>query len=286
MNVLIQPPPILECFILDTGYCLAREDHLIQGGRRLQVQCHSIVALLRHPQQGWLLWDTGYAPRMLDATSSLPFSLYRRATPLRLDARLAVAAQLSRWHLSPGDIRYVLLSHFHADHIAGLRDFPEAALIASETAYLDVVSRRGLRALQRAFIPELLPDDFMKRARLFSDFAGPSLPALGATHDLFNDGSLLLIPLPGHAHGQIGLLAQTTRGRILFAADGCWLRRSIYEQRPPSRITQLVVDDAHAVRTTIHHLHDFIQASSDVIVIPSHCPEAFTQEVDHASDDL
>ncbi|MBA2681847.1 MAG: MBL fold metallo-hydrolase [Ktedonobacteraceae bacterium] len=286
MNSMHQPAPVLDCFILDTGYCLAREDHLIQGGRRLQVRCHSIVALLRHPHHGWLLWDTGYAPRMLDATSSLPFSLYQRATPLHLDARLAVAAQLARWHLSPGNIRFVILSHFHADHIAGLRDFPEATLIASEAAYRDVASRRGLRALYRAFIPELVPDDFLKRAQLFSDFTGPSLPALGATHDLFDDGSLLLIPLPGHASGQIGLLAQTTRGRVLFAADGCWLRRSIYEQRPPSRITRLVVDDATAVHTTIHRLHDFLQASGDVIVIPSHCPEAFAQEVEHAHDDL
>jgi glyoxylase-like metal-dependent hydrolase (beta-lactamase superfamily II) len=281
-----QPSPVVECFVLDTGYCLAREDHLIEGGRRVQVQCHSIVAVLRHPQHGWLLWDTGYAPRMLDATSSFPFSLYRRATPLRLDARLAVVAQLSRWHLSPGDIRSIILSHFHADHIAGLLDFPDATLIASEAAYEDVASRRGFRALQRAFIPNLLPKDFLKRAQLFSDFAGPFLPALGSTHDLFNDGSLLLISLPGHARGQIGLLARTTRGRVLFAADGCWLRRSIYEQRPPSRITQLVVDDPHAVRTTITHLHDFLRVSSDVIVIPSHCPEAFAQEVDHAHDNL
>ena len=285
MNVVSGSPPILECHILDTGYCLAWEDHLIQGGRHLQVECHSIVALLHHPEHGWLLWDTGYAPRMLDATRHFPFSLYRRATPLRLDARLAVAAQLPRWHLSPNDIRYVILSHFHADHIAGLRDFPEATLIASASAYLDVASRRGLRALQRAFIPELLPADFAKRAQLFSDFPGPSLPALGATHDLFNDGSLLLIALPGHAHGQIGLLAHTTRGRVLFAADSCWLRRSIYEQRPPARITRLVVDDARAVRTTIDHLHDFIQASRDVILLPSHCPEAFAQEVNYEHED-
>ncbi len=281
-----QSPPLLECHILDTGYCLARENHLIQGGRHLQVECHSIVALLRHPQHGWLLWDTGYAPRMLDATSRFPFSLYRRATPLHLDARLAVVAQLPRWHLTTRDIRHIIISHFHADHIAGLRDFPEATLIASESAYLDVASRRGFRALRRAFIPELLPADFSKRAQLLSLFAGPSQPALGATHDLFNDGSLLLVALPGHARGQIGLLAHTTRGRVLFAADGCWLRRSIYEQRPPARVTQFVVDDARAVRTTINRLHDFVLTASDVVVIPSHCPESFAQEVDLEDGDL
>lgn len=272
---------IMQCHILDTGYCLAWEDHLIQGGKHRLVACHSIAALLCHPRHGWLLWDTGYAPRMLDATRNFPFSLYRRATPLRLDAQLAVVTQLTRWQLKAGDINHIIISHFHADHIAGLRDFPDATLIAAESAYLDVAARHGLRALQRAFLPELLPGDFSKRARLLSRFTGPSLLALGSTHDLFDDGSLLLIALPGHAHGQIGLLAHTDRGRILFAADGCWLRRSIYEQRPPSRITNLVVDDPHAVRTTINHLHDFVQANSDIILVPSHCPEAFAQEANH-----
>jgi len=279
-----QLPPTLQCHILDTGYCLVWEHHLIQGGQRRQIACHSLAALLCHPRHGWLLWDTGYAPRMLDVTEHFPFSLYRRATPLHLDPALSVAAQLRRWQLRAGDIQRIIISHFHADHIAGLRDFPEAAFIASEAAYNDIASRRGLRALLRAFIPALLPDDFTRRATLLPAFTGQPLLALGATHDLFGDGSLLLVSLPGHARGQMGLLAHTERGRILFAADGCWLRRSIYERRPPSHLSNLVVDDARAVRATINRLHDFAQACGDVVTIPSHCPEAFAQEVEAEHD--
>ncbi|HLH62972.1 MAG TPA: MBL fold metallo-hydrolase [Ktedonobacteraceae bacterium] len=273
-------PVCLQCHILDTGYCIAWEHHLMQGGQRRKIGCHSLVALLYHPQQGWLLWDTGYAPRILTATQRLPFLLYRYATPLRLRPELSVVAQLARWNLQPGDIRRVILSHFHADHIAGLRDFPQAEIIASEAAYEDIAWRHGLRALQRAFIPALLPKDFDKRVRLLSTFAGPVLPALGQAHDLFGDGSLLLMELPGHARGQMGLLAQTTRGQMLFAADGCWLRRSIRERRPPARITHLFVDNTRAVQSTINHLHDFSQACPDVVIIPSHCPEAFAEEVE------
>ncbi len=273
-------PVYLQCHILNTGYCLAWEHHLMQGGQHRKIACHSLAALLYHPQQGWLLWDTGYAPRLLAATRHLPFLLYRYATPLRLQPELSVVAQLARWHLQPGAIQRVILSHFHADHIAGLRDFPEAEIIASEAAYEDIARRHGLRALQRAFIPALLPDDFDKRKRLLFSFDGPALPALGPTYDLFGDGSLLLMALPGHARGQMGLLAQTTRGPILFAADGCWLRRSIRERRPPARITLLIVDDAGAVRTTIDHLHEFALACPDVVIVPSHCPEAFIEEVE------
>jgi glyoxylase-like metal-dependent hydrolase (beta-lactamase superfamily II) len=269
----------LECHFLDTGYCDAWEHHVIRGGQRRRFDCHALVGLLCHPRRGWLLWDTGYAPRLLDATQRWPFALYRRITPLHLRPELAVAAQLARWGLVPSDIGQVVISHFHADHIAGLRDFPQAELVARRAAYDDVANRRGLSALRRGFIPALLPDDFRARATLLPPFSGPPLPALGPTHDLFGDGSLLLVALPGHARGQIGALVQSQRGRILLAADGCWLTRAVRERRPPARITSLLVDDPRAVRATIERLHAFSQACPDVEIVPTHCPEAFAREI-------
>lgn len=274
--------PKLRCHVLDTGYCLASEHHMMQGGRHKRIACHSLAALLGHPQHGWLLWDTGYAPRMLDVTRTWPFILYRLATPLRLRPELAVVNQLSTWGLRPDDIGYVIISHFHADHVAGLRDFPAAEFIAHQSAYDDVAPRRGFDALRRGFIPALLPHDFAQRARLLPAFTGPPLPVLGSTHDLFGDGSLLLVELPGHARGQIGLLAFTERGPIFFLADGAWLTESIRRRAPPASITNLLVDDSQAVRTTLNRLHDWSLACPDVMIVPTHCPEAFEREVAQA----
>lgn len=264
----------VRCFMLDTGYCLAWENHVIQGGQHQRIACHSLVALLYHPEHGWLLWDTGYAPRMLEATQHLPFSLYRHATPLHIPPELAVVEQLKNWHITSKDINYVLLSHFHADHIAGLRDFPTARFFATQRAYADVTRRQGLSALRRAFIPALLPDDFNERVTLIRTFDSSPLSVLGPTYDLFGDKSLLLFLLPGHARGQMGLLANTEQGPILFAADACWLTRSIRENRPPSPLTHFFIDDAHALRSTLQALHDFSLAHPDVLIVPSHCPEA------------
>jgi glyoxylase-like metal-dependent hydrolase (beta-lactamase superfamily II) len=269
----------LRYHVLDTGYCLASEHHIMRGGARRKVKCHSIVALLRHPERGWFLWDAGYAPRMLSATRRLPYRLYRLATPLHIEADLAAVVQLARFGLSPSDIGTVVISHFHADHVAGLRDFPTSRLLATKAAYDDVRPRRGVSALRRAFIPSLLPPDFERRATLIRSFNGPALPGLGPTHDLFGDGSALLVELPGHARGQVGMLANTEAGPVLFAADGCWLTRQVRERRPPHPITNLFADDPAGVRSTIERLHAFMQARPDVAVVPSHCPEAFAREV-------
>ena len=290
--------PLLTCHILDTGHCLAHEHVMIEGGARKEVACHSIVALLGHPQHGWLMWDAGYAPHMLRATSHFPYSLYRLITPLRLRPELAVAAQLPRLGLSPADIRAILISHFHADHIAGLLDFPTSRFLALPEAYASIANRRGLAALRRAFIPSLLPPDFRSRLTLLTgaqasppagfgkqartpalqkrqDFTGPALPGLGATLDYYGDGSLLFVRLPGHARGQLGLLAQTTRGPLFFVADAAWLARSVVENRSPSRLGSLIADDAGQVAATIAGLHTFAQARPDVLIVPSHCPETF-----------
>lgn len=271
----IPQPSAFDAFhLLDTGYCLASEHHMMRGGRRQQVACHALVALLHHPAHGWLLWDAGYAPRLFDATRRWPFRLYRRATPLRIRAEWAAARQIERLGVRAGDVRHVFVSHMHADHIAGLRDFPAAALLVHPAAYDLALRRRGLRALRCGFVPALLPPDFAARARVLPPFAGPALPGLGPTRDVFGDGAALLVELPGHARGQIGMLARTARGDVLLAADGAWLTRAIRERRAPHPLMNLIVDSPRAAQATLAGLHAFMQARPDVLVLPCHCPES------------
>jgi glyoxylase-like metal-dependent hydrolase (beta-lactamase superfamily II) len=271
--------PRLRCHVLDTGYCRASEHHMIEGGRRETVRCHSIVALLQHPLQGWLLWDTGYAPRLLDVTRWPPFRLYRWLTPLHLDPALTVAAQLEQFELLPEWIRYVVLSHFHADHLCGVQDFPRSQFITTRSAYGSIEKRRGWRALMRGFIPALLPEDFSQRLMLLPEFAGPTLGALGPTHDFFGDGSVRFVMLPGHACGQMGMLAETLDGPLFFVADGAWMSQAVRENKPPHWITNYLVDDVPATKRTLALLHQFAKDHPEITLIPTHCPETFRKFV-------
>lgn len=270
-------PPELTCHILDTGHCLAHEHVLIQGGAHKAVACHSLAALIGHPQEGWLLWDAGYAPRMWAATAHFPYSIYRLLTPLRLSPELAVIAHLPRLGLTPIDVRTVLISHFHADHLCGLHDLPYSRFVAAQEAYTRIAGKRGLAALRRAFIPSLLPFDFSDRLTLLREFTGPALPSLGRTLDFYGDGSLLLVRLPGHARGQLGMLANTDRGRIFFVADSCWLARSVAENCTVGLLGSLIADNRRQVAATIAQLHAFAQSCPDVMIVPSHCPETLAE---------
>ncbi|PDW04567.1 MBL fold metallo-hydrolase [Candidatus Viridilinea mediisalina] len=269
---------MLRLTLFDSGYCFVPEWQVLRGGRRQRFACHALAALLEHPQYGLLLFDTGYAPRMLDATEAWPFRLYRYMTPLYLRHELALVEQLQARGIGPEAIRMLIISHFHADHVAGLRDFPQARIVAERAALYQALQLRGVAALRRGLVPALHPPDLAQRTICADNFpAGPELPHLGPSRDLFGDGSLLLVALPGHARGQLGALVQSNSGPVLLVADGAWTSRSIRELRPPSRLTNLLVDDRRAVATTLARLHAFAHNHPEVRIVPCHCPECFAE---------
>ena len=260
--------------VLNTGWASAPEWILIRGGRMVSVRVPALVGLIHHPREGWGLFDTGYSLRVRAETSRGVFWLYRALAPMSVSADGPVVDQLGRFGLTPDDIGWIVLSHFHADHLGGLFDFPRARFIASEVAWNDVRSRRGLRALRYGFVPALVPPEFEERLTLIGDFPGRELAPFGETHDLFGDGTVVLCNVPGHARGQICAHVETGDGPVLLAADGCWLGRSYRENRAPHWITGAFVDSTTEARRTVSVLHDFAAAHPETPIVPSHSPEA------------
>jgi glyoxylase-like metal-dependent hydrolase (beta-lactamase superfamily II) len=264
--------PQVRFWLIDTGYCTASEHHVMRGGERKTFKAHALAVLLEHPTAGRILFDTGYAPRVKLAFKHFPFGLYGALTPITTRLEWSVLAQLDRIGIKPSMISSVIVSHFHADHIGGLRDFKDSRLIASRLAFDDVRGARGFAALRRAFLPALMPNS-SHQFELVDSFASEPLEPFGATHDLIGDGSLRLVSLPGHARGQVGLFAQTVVGPVLFAADGAWTSEAIRENRPPAPLALRLIGDPRATVKTLRNLHEFGNAHPDVWIIPTHCPE-------------
>ena len=155
----------MKLTLLEAGYCTAPE-HFTRGtGSWRPARLPALFALLEHPRFGMVLFDTGYGLRFFTETRTFPASLYPKVTPVTLrEADLAVN-QLAQRGLAPGDISHILISHFHADHIAALRDFPAARLLYYPEAWEAVAGRRGFSALRAAFMPDLLPADFEARSQ-------------------------------------------------------------------------------------------------------------------------
>lgn len=269
-------PPAIDLRLLSVGSCRHPEWITLRGGRLGPAKFPSVCALLRHPRFGPVLYDTGYAERFFTATDPFPERFYRWLTPVRLPARERLAARLAGFGVTPADVRYCIISHLHADHVAGLRDLPNARFVLLRRE-LDAFATRGRCAqVRRGLLRALLPDDFADRL-LFADDCRTLAPppwraALGTGFDLFGDGSVAGVPLAGHAPGQLGIALRDAGDRdVLLCADACWSRRALRERRPPSPLAGLLFDDRRAYRRTFERLCELSNAPDGPLIVPSHC---------------
>jgi glyoxylase-like metal-dependent hydrolase (beta-lactamase superfamily II) len=265
--------PCVELEIRYAGACRHPERMVIRGGRWRPVDFPALFAVLRHPEHGVTLFDTGYTERFARATGPFPARLYRWLTPATVRPDETAVAQLARAGVPASHVRRVVVSHFHADHVAGLRDFPDAELIASRAALAAVRGLGPIGSLRRGFLPALLPDDFDRRARLLDPAAFTRRVGPFAAHDLFGDGSVLLVRLPGHAAGQLGLVARTAERRRFLVADAAWTSASIRQLRHPNPLADLVLDDPSESRATLAALHRLAADDPTLDLVPSHCLE-------------
>jgi glyoxylase-like metal-dependent hydrolase (beta-lactamase superfamily II) len=266
--------------LLQAGYCTCPEHIAIQGGRWQSIHFPARFALIEHPRLGLMLFDTGYSRRFFAETDAFPARFYRWSTPVTLKEDELAVSQLAARGIRPVDITHIFISHFHADHIAALTDFPRARYVYLPQAFEAVRSLRGLPALMRAFLPGLIPADFSERSMPIPPASAQPLPPEYAPFrtgfDLLGDESLLAIELPGHATGQMGLLARDTSDTLrFFVADAAWLNQSIPLDRPPHRLADLIFSDPRAYRTTLHDLHLFQRSRPDIHIIPSHGETSF-----------
>ena len=206
------------------GFCLQRAWFADRSSLFRVIRFPAMVAIINHEKLGTILFDTGYGRALEEAASA---RLYRRLLPFALPERERIAARLAQFGVAKVD--RVFLSHFHPDHIGGLREVPGSCpILHSRAGLVRLRTLRGLALRRSAFFAELLPDDFEARGLALEDLPLVECAGLGPAYDVAGDGTLLAVPLPGHAAGQYGLLCQLEGGaRVLLCADAAWLRSNI-----------------------------------------------------------
>ncbi len=260
------------------GYCTHAEKWTIKGGTSQICKFPAIFACIEHPELGPILFDSGYSERFFTETSEFPYSLYRRTTPVFYTEAESAANQLRQRGVDPADVKYVILSHFHADHIAGLGDFPHASFIYLSAAYEAVRHRRGFAAVRAGFLPGLLPPDFAARSLPIDERQTVPLPVgfpFPRGLDVFGDGSIIAVDIPGHAAGQIGLLLATDERTYFLCADAVWSSKAYRELLPPHPLAGLIMSSRKLYMQSFRSVHELHKRYPDIRIVPTHCVEVW-----------
>lgn len=237
------------------------------------VRFHAVFWAFRHPSRGWVLIDTGYGGRFREATQCWPYRVYRYVTPATMNGSASGALRAAG--IDPEEIAHVIVTHFHADHVGGLAEFPQAQVHYRTDALADLARLSPWRQVKSAFLPGLVPSwlpqqsDAIARERFVADDRC-GFP----TYDLFGDGTVSLIDLPGHAPGQVGVW--WPEEQVVYVADGFWRESQLesdLELLGPARTLQW---DPTAYRQTLDRLRRWHRAGG-VKLIACHSIDAETR---------
>lgn len=254
--------------IFEVGYC-THPACMAQKGAGLASRKFPARAYLIETKSGCYLFDTGYSEQFHTHAKGI-YKTYGWVTPVHYQHNQEhLVAQLANVGVRPSDIRGILISHFHADHIAGLSDYPHVPLYAAKDAVRSIRGLKGVSALQKAFIPGLLPSDFESRLRILELSPLKSLPAKLAPFDFGWHvdplGEIVAVELPGHAEGHVGAFVHTEQGWTLLAADAAWAVDGYRVLNGPSELSFIIQHSRKAYLESLHKLHRlYLNSGADI----------------------
>lgn len=243
---------------VNSAYVSAPERFVLSGGRWAATNLKVRYGFLDHPGFGPTLIDTGYSQHVTcGASRSIALKAYAAMLRPKLEESGAIDRFLGAHGLKPSDISTIVITHFHADHISALRDFPNAKMLAPKSAMDSVAATGKFANIRHGIFAELLPDDFHSRVEVFENFPLVSLPGSESGRDLFSDGSVVAVEFPGHAPGHSGIWFGRMDQPLLYATDVQWVRRAVTENRIPGFPASRVATDVEAAMVSSRRLQAF-----------------------------
>ncbi len=157
------------------------------GPRRITDSCYLVRRLDKY-----LLWDTGFTGDLAGGSKDMG--------PLVASLARTISGQLGDLGLKPSDISVVGISHRHGDHTGQAKDFPNARLVIGKTDFEQSAGKDDPFGPWRGAAAKVTLAD-------------------GGDVDIFGDGSVIALNLPGHTPGHLGLLVKLASGPVLLTGD-------------------------------------------------------------------
>jgi glyoxylase-like metal-dependent hydrolase (beta-lactamase superfamily II) len=204
MTPAAQTPPrvtALRLYVFENGFIRGLDTKLFNLPREEVKEPDFVNSsyLIVHPR-GTLQFDSGGIPDGQFKADGAP------VTEGVMSATKPLLPQLAAAGYKPGDITYFALSHYHSDHTGNANAFAGSTWITQKA--------------ERDFMFGDKPEGIIQPAT-YSALKGAKTRVLDNEElDVFGDGTVRLIPTPGHTPGhQVLLVRLPKRGLVLLAGD-------------------------------------------------------------------
>lgn len=163
-----------------------------------------------------------------------------------------------------GSINRIIPSHLHFDHISGALDFPNTEVWATETERDFFLSDKSFSNFPSTKRPTTKWHIFKWTAIKYRGYE--------KSLDIYGDDSIVLVSMPGHTPGSLGMFMNFKNGDIVFfVGDTVWNNKAIESLAPKFFISRWMVDnDAASVSKQIEHLHALKKEFPNILIVPTH----------------
>jgi len=169
-----------------------------------------------------------------------------------------IGAQITRLGYSIKDIKQVILTHLHSDHIDGLPVFEGIPVFTGEKEYATYKTYFGGMLTRRT---SRLPEWFDPKPIVFKDAPFGSFPR---SVSLTRAGDVIAVPTPGHTLGHMSIIALQGDHSVFMAGDVTYNQQALLDQT-----LQGPTMDVSAHPHTLSQVLAYTQ-STPTIYLPAH----------------
>jgi len=272
--------PIKRVSVISTGSVQIHPQHVRSEGtpqmwwlltsRRWTKSLPINVYVIEH-EHGLILFDTGQDRAAVTDPAYYPGGftgfIYRRFARFNLGPDDTLAARLATLGYDASDVRTAVFSHLHPDHAGGVACLRHADLVVSDHEWEALIARdANMNGLMRNHVD--LPGLRWRRITP-QPTSDDSLAPFTDAHDLLGDGTLTLLPTPGHTPGSLSLLVRRPGSvPLLMVGDVTYDVHLLDEGHLPGvgirRQMKEATDKILELRTT----------HPDLVILPAHDPDA------------
>lgn len=221
--------------------------------------------------RGLVLFDTGQDRASVTDRLYFPGGftgfMYGRLARFQIGEEDTLAAKLATIGYSITDVSMAILSHLHQDHVGGLPELAAANLMVANAEWREL-SRTLPEA--RGFLRRHIEIPGLKWKQIdFEPTEDPSLTPFTESYDLMGDGSLLLLPTPGHTAGSMSLLVRRgSKSPLLLVGDLTYGVEILERGDVPG------VGVRRQLRESSGKVMALKKSMPDMVVLPAHDPTA------------